>query len=165
MNQWLHVAAVYDGNNISVYVEGKEMVTTQNVGSVATTTYPLGIGYCPETASFSWERCFPENICTDHFQLFALHSDALKSAVTIECFLADLRAEVTINYVITDVERKRKFVCVDPHDMPIIAVHCVTARSSKTTIASLWYWCWYLPYRQVSLVISEREWWKKRVRH
>ena len=25
-------------------------------------------------------------------------------------------------YVITDVERKRKFVCVDPHDMPIIAV-------------------------------------------
>ena len=31
-------------------------------------------------------------------------------------------AEVTINYVITDVERKRKFVCVDPHDIPIIAV-------------------------------------------
>ena len=53
MNQWLHVAAVYDGNNISVYVEGKEMVTTQNVGSVATTTYPLGIGYCPETRRLS----------------------------------------------------------------------------------------------------------------
>ena len=31
-------------------------------------------------------------------------------------------AEVTINYVITDVERKRKFVCVDPHDMPVVAV-------------------------------------------
>ena len=31
-------------------------------------------------------------------------------------------AEVTINYVITDIERKRKFVCVDPHDMPIIAI-------------------------------------------
>ena len=30
--------------------------------------------------------------------------------------------EVTINYVITDVERKRKFVCVDPHDMPVVAV-------------------------------------------
>ena len=30
--------------------------------------------------------------------------------------------EVTINYVITDIERKRKFVCVDPHDMPIIAI-------------------------------------------
>lgn len=31
-------------------------------------------------------------------------------------------AEVTINYVITDVEKNRKFVCVDPHDIPIIAI-------------------------------------------
>ena len=35
---------------------------------------------------------------------------------------AGTAAEVTINYVITDEERHRKFVCVDPHDMPIIAV-------------------------------------------
>lgn len=35
---------------------------------------------------------------------------------------AGTAAEVTINYVITDVERKRKFVCVDPHDIPIIAI-------------------------------------------
>ena len=35
---------------------------------------------------------------------------------------AGTAAEVTINYVVTDVEKKRKFVCVDPHDMPIIAV-------------------------------------------
>lgn len=35
---------------------------------------------------------------------------------------AGTAAEVTINYVITDVEKVRKFVCVDPHDMPIIAV-------------------------------------------
>ena len=35
---------------------------------------------------------------------------------------AGTAAEVTINYVITDVEKKRKFVCVDPHDMPVIAV-------------------------------------------
>ena len=35
---------------------------------------------------------------------------------------AGTAAEVTINYVITDVEKKRKFVCVDPHDIPIIAV-------------------------------------------
>ena len=35
---------------------------------------------------------------------------------------AGTAAEVTINYVITDVERKRKFGCVDPHDMPIVAV-------------------------------------------
>lgn len=35
---------------------------------------------------------------------------------------AGTAAEVTINYVITDVEKERKFVCVDPHDMPIVAV-------------------------------------------
>ena len=35
---------------------------------------------------------------------------------------AGTAAEVTINYVITDTEKHRKFVCVDPHDMPIIAV-------------------------------------------
>ncbi len=35
---------------------------------------------------------------------------------------AGTAAEVTINYVITDVEKKRKFVCVDAHDMPIVAV-------------------------------------------
>ena len=34
---------------------------------------------------------------------------------------AGTAAEVTINYVITDVEKKRKFVCVDPHDIPVIA--------------------------------------------
>ena len=31
-------------------------------------------------------------------------------------------AEVTINYVITDVEKNRKFVCVDPKDIPVVAV-------------------------------------------
>ena len=31
-------------------------------------------------------------------------------------------AEVTINYVITDVEKNCKFVCVDPHDIPIVAI-------------------------------------------
>lgn len=30
-------------------------------------------------------------------------------------------AEVTINYVITDEEKNRKFVCADPHDIPIVA--------------------------------------------
>ena len=35
---------------------------------------------------------------------------------------AGTAAEVTINYVITDVEKDRKFVCVDPHDIPIIAI-------------------------------------------
>ncbi len=34
---------------------------------------------------------------------------------------AGTAAEVTINYVITDEEKKRKFVCVDPHDIPIVS--------------------------------------------
>ncbi|KGT94597.1 1,2-propanediol oxidoreductase [Erwinia typographi] len=35
---------------------------------------------------------------------------------------AGTAAEVTINYVITDEENRRKFVCIDPHDIPIIAI-------------------------------------------
>ncbi len=34
---------------------------------------------------------------------------------------AGTAAEVTINYVITDVEKERKFVCVDVHDIPVVA--------------------------------------------
>lgn len=35
---------------------------------------------------------------------------------------AGTAAEVTINYVITDTGKKRKFVCVDPHDIPVAAI-------------------------------------------
>ena len=35
---------------------------------------------------------------------------------------AGTAAEVTINYVITDPEKVRKFVCVDPHDIPVVAI-------------------------------------------
>ncbi len=35
---------------------------------------------------------------------------------------AGTAAEVTINYVITDVQKERKFVCVDEHDIPEVAV-------------------------------------------
>lgn len=35
---------------------------------------------------------------------------------------AGTASETTINYVITDTERQRKFVCVDPHDIPVMAV-------------------------------------------
>ncbi|EEJ54529.1 lactaldehyde reductase [Mobiluncus mulieris ATCC 35243] len=35
---------------------------------------------------------------------------------------AGTASETTINYVITDVANKRKFVCVDPHDIPIMAI-------------------------------------------
>ena len=35
---------------------------------------------------------------------------------------AGTAAEVTINYVITDAEKNRKMVCLDPHDIPVVAV-------------------------------------------
>lgn len=35
---------------------------------------------------------------------------------------AGTAAEVTINYVITDVEKNRKMVCVDPHDIPVVSI-------------------------------------------
>lgn len=35
---------------------------------------------------------------------------------------AGTAAEVTINYVITDSEKNRKMVCVDPHDIPVVAI-------------------------------------------
>ena len=35
---------------------------------------------------------------------------------------AGTAAEVTINYVITDVEKNRKFVCVDTNDIPVVAI-------------------------------------------
>ena len=35
---------------------------------------------------------------------------------------AGTAAEVTINYVITDAEKNRKMVCVDSHDIPVVAV-------------------------------------------
>ncbi len=35
---------------------------------------------------------------------------------------AGTAAEVTINYVITDAQKKRKFVCVDVHDIPVVAI-------------------------------------------
>lgn len=35
---------------------------------------------------------------------------------------AGTASETTINYVITDTENQRKFVCVDPHDIPVLAV-------------------------------------------
>ncbi len=51
-------------------------------------------------------------------------ADTKKPAVPIIAVptTAGTAAEVTINYVITDAEKDRKMVCVDPHDIPIVAV-------------------------------------------
>ena len=35
---------------------------------------------------------------------------------------AGTAAETTVNYVITDEKKRRKFVCVDPHDIPVVAI-------------------------------------------
>ena len=48
---------------------------------------------------------------------------------------AGTAAEVTINYVITDLEKKRKFVCVDTNDIPVIA--CVDPDMMMSMPASL----------------------------
>lgn len=53
MNSWLHVAAIYNGNDISVYLEGSRLKTSKNAGVVAASEYPFGIGYCPETQRIS----------------------------------------------------------------------------------------------------------------
>lgn len=44
---------------------------------------------------------------------------------------AGTASETTINYVITDTERGRKFVCVDPHDIPLVAVVDVEMMASS----------------------------------
>lgn len=49
MNSWLHVAAVYDEGDVSVYLEGEGFETLADAGMIAGSEYPLGIGYCPET--------------------------------------------------------------------------------------------------------------------
>lgn len=49
MNSWLHTAGVYDGKNISTYLENYGMATVENVGEVTASQYPFSIGYCPET--------------------------------------------------------------------------------------------------------------------
>ena len=51
-----------------------------------------------------------------------LHKSAKKGLPVVAInTTAGTSAEITINYVITDVEKKRKFVCVDTHDIPVVA--------------------------------------------
>ena len=53
---------------------------------------------------------------------------------------AGTAAEVTINYVITDVEKKRKFVCVDTNDIPEIAVVDPDMMASRWNISEMTQW-------------------------
>ena len=45
-----------------------------------------------------------------------------KSVPVIAVATTGTAAETTINYVITDEAKRRKFVCVDPHDIPVVAI-------------------------------------------
>lgn len=49
LKSWIHVAAVYDGTNIAVYVEGADALVTKSVGAVLQSSQPLTLGYCKET--------------------------------------------------------------------------------------------------------------------
>ena len=51
---------------------------------------------------------------------------------------AGTAAEVTINYVITDEKRTKKMVCVDPHDIPEIAI--IDPDATRTSSIN-WYGC------------------------
>ncbi|MBQ6451064.1 MAG: lactaldehyde reductase [Solobacterium sp.] len=88
---------------------GADMIIAIGGGSSMDTSKALGvINTNPECADVrSLEGVAPtKNPCTP---IFAVPTTA------------GTAAEVTINYVITDPENKRKFVCVDVHDIPVIA--------------------------------------------
>ena len=62
----------------------------------------------------------------DHADVLSLEGAVPTEHPSIPIFgvptTAGTASETTINYVITDTERRRKFVCVDPHDIPIVAI-------------------------------------------
>ena len=88
---------------------GADMIIAIGGGSSMDTSKAIGIiNTNPEFADVrSLEGVAPtKNPCTP---IFAVPTTA------------GTAAEVTINYVITDPEYKRKFVCVDVHDIPVVA--------------------------------------------
>lgn len=60
LNSWLHVAGIYENGNLSVYLEGEELVTESGVGAIAASDYPFGVGYCPQTERIT--SCSIKNI-------------------------------------------------------------------------------------------------------
>ena len=95
---------------VKAYSEsGADVIIAVGGGSAMDTSKAIGIiNTNPEFADVrSLEGVAPtKNPCTP---IFAVPTTA------------GTAAEVTINYVITDVEKKRKFVCVDVHDIPVVA--------------------------------------------
>lgn len=56
LHSWLHVAGIYDGKSITVYVEGSGSETLADVGAVKASDYAFAIGHCPETGRSSSAR-------------------------------------------------------------------------------------------------------------
>ena len=53
LHSWLHVAGMYDGENVMVYLEGSGIRTLPDAGAVVGSDYPFAIGHCPETGRTS----------------------------------------------------------------------------------------------------------------
>ncbi len=89
---------------------GADCIVAIGGGSSMDTAKAVGI--IIENPEFADVRSLEGTAATKHHAVFTI-------AVPTT---AGTAAEVTINYVITDVEKKRKFVCVDTHDIPEVAV-------------------------------------------
>jgi len=125
------VTAILDNNNLEydVYSDIKANPTIENVkigviafkASGADYLIAIGGGSAMDTA-----KAIGIIINNPEFEdVRSLEGVASTKKATVPTFAvpttAGTAAEVTINYVITDVENNRKFVCVDPHDIPVVA--------------------------------------------
>ena len=98
-------------NGVAAFkASGADMIVTIGGGSAMDTAKAIGI--IAENPEFADVRSLEGVAPTKKHATFTI-------AVPTT---AGTAAEVTINYVITDVEKKRKFVCVDTNDIPEIAV-------------------------------------------
>lgn len=70
MSSWIHVAAIYDGKNITAYADGK--TATKAVGAILNSEYAFGIGYCEQTSRYG-----QAGIRSLHVYNTALNSDQL----------------------------------------------------------------------------------------
>ena len=52
--QWHHVAGVYDGSYLHVYIDGVLEDSLVATGSISTNNYKVNIGANPETANYAW---------------------------------------------------------------------------------------------------------------
>ena len=80
-----------------------------------------GVGIIMENPDFADVRSLEGVADTKHksMPIFAVPTPAVP--IIAVPTTAGTAAEVTINYVITDAEKNRKMVCVDPHDIPVVA--------------------------------------------